>query len=119
MTRAIRAAVSSAVASAVLGPARWEEAAGGEDLVGQWRIEQRGAPLDGRRARRFTMSVLADDGGDVLDEVRWAAIGAVCPTARDEDRRIEAGESVPFVADAFPWSGGAHIADDAGDVNGE
>lgn len=118
-TRAIRASVSSAVGSAVLGPAGWAETAGGEELVERWRLDQRGAPLAGRRVRLSTMSVRADDGDDVFEEVRWAAIGAVCPTARDEDRRTDAGESVTPNADELPWSSRTHVADEVDDADEE
>lgn len=105
LARAVHAAVARATGTAVLGPARWGGAVGGEDLVRQWDVEQGGAPLDGRRVRRLTMSVHPEAATDLLEEIAWAAIEAICPTARDEQHRLDAGEApVPARPDRYPWS---------------
>lgn len=116
LARAVRASVASVAGTAVLGPARWGEATGGEDLVRQWNIEQAGAPLAGRRVRRLTMSVRAQGVTDLLEEIVRAAIDAICPTARQENRRLDAGETfVPAIPDHYPWSSATRAADDGDD----
>ena len=59
------------------------------------------------------MSVEGDGVADLLDEVAWAAVGAVCAGARDEDRRIGQGDTVPVVADEFPWSSATRVVSEA------
>ena len=64
--------------------------------------------------RRITVEVRTEGAVDpraVVGEVAWAAIGAVCPTAREEDRRLGAGEHVAFVADEVPWSSATRVVD--------
>lgn len=112
VAEAVRVSVASAAGTAVLGSARWGETAGGEDLVRQWSIEQRGAPLEGRRLRRLSMSVHAEGITDLLDEIVWAAIDAICPAAREENRRLDAGESpVPASPAQYPWASRTRAAD--------
>ncbi len=114
--RAVRDRVGSVAGSAMLGPVAWSDVRDGEDLVRQWDVEQHGAPLDGRRVRSLTMPVHGDHITDRVDEVAWAAIDAICPTAREEERRLDAGETpVPATPDRYPWSSGTHVVE-AGDV---
>ncbi len=75
----------------------------------QWGIEHPDVPLGQRRARRLTMGVAGDGAADLVDEVSWAAVEAVCPCAREEDRRIGAGETVPLVPAEFPWSSATRV----------
>lgn len=113
LARAVRASVACVAGTAALGPARWGEATGGEDLVHQWNIEQGGATLAGRRVRRLTMSVDAQGITDLLEEIARAAIDAICPTAREENRRSDAGKT-PMSAspDEYPWSSATRAAGD-------
>lgn len=84
-----------------------------EDLARQWEIEQ-DAPLGDRRVRQFSMDVCGAGVDDLVDEIGWAAIDAVCPTARDEDRRLDAGEKFVGSADEFPWSSATRVISSSG-----
>ena len=116
LAEAVRASVAAVVGAAVLGAARWSQAVGGEDLARQWAIERDGAPLAGRRVRHLTMSVDGDGVTEHVDAIAWAAIDAVCPTAREEDRLLEAGQTsaapAPSVPDRYPWSSATHAVDE-------
>lgn len=111
VAEAVRSSVSSAAPEPTytLGAPTWADAQGGEDLSHQWEVEHAGTPLGGRRVRRFTMDVEGDGVSDLLDEVSWASVEAVCPGARDQDRRIESGETAQVVADEFPWSSATRV----------
>lgn len=116
LAQAVRASVATVAGTAELGPARWRKTIGGEDLVHQWHIEQAGAPLAGRRVRRLTMSVQAEGITDLLEEIVWAAIDAICPTAREENQRLDAGETaVPTTPDQYPWSSGTRAVNEEDD----
>ncbi len=115
VARAVRAAVASAAPVATLGPVAWSDAVDGADLVDQWGTEQRGAPLDGRRVRSLTMTVDGDRVSDRLDDIAGAAIDAISPTAREEERRLDAGETpVPATPDRYPWSSWTHVVEPGG-----
>ena len=101
-----------------LGEPAWQDRDDAEDLdeadLGrQWAVEHPLAAAADRRVRRFSMSVVGDGVADLLKEIAWAAIGAVCPGARDEDRRTGQGETVPVVADEFPWSSATRVVSEA------
>ncbi|MDN5769289.1 MAG: hypothetical protein L0H24_00140 [Microlunatus sp.] len=111
VAEAIRSSVSHAVPEPTysLGPPTWGDPLADDDLVRQWRIEQEDRPLADRRVRRITMYVEGADVADRLDEISRAAVEAVCPNARKDDALIGSGESVPVVADEFPWSSATRI----------
>lgn len=110
---AVRASVAAVMGAAVLGAARWGDAVDAAGLVRQWTIEQHGAPLAGRRVRHLTMRVDGKGVAQRVDALAWAAIDAVCPTAREEDRLIDAGHAgVPAVPDRYPWSSATHASDE-------
>lgn len=81
----------------VAGEPRWCDARD-HGLVRQWEVEQR-APVGERRVRRITADV--------------EVMGAV--DARQEGRRLDAGEPVAFVADEFPWSSATRVVADGDD----
>ena len=113
LAAAVRASVAAAAGAAVLAAARWDDAIDAADLVRQWDIERHGAPLAGRRVRHLTMSVDADGIARRVEAIAWAAIDAVCPTARQEDGLINAGHAPgPFVPDRYPWSSMTRAVDE-------
>ena len=107
----IRSSVSQSAAESAyrLGEPVWEDNVAAQDLLQQWRIEHPGAAMEDRRIRRFTMDVGGDGVADLVDDIGWAAIDAICPNAREDDRRLEAGETVPAVADEYPWSSATRL----------
>lgn len=111
VAEAIRSSVSAAAREPTyrLGESTWGEALDGDDLVRQWRVEHAGKPLGDRRVRRFTLGVEGDGVADLLDDLSWAAIEAVCPNAREDERRIALGETVSVTADEFPWSSATRV----------
>lgn len=110
LSEAIRSAVDACVPEPgfTLSVATWDATSADDDLVRQWQIEQ-DTPLDGRRARQFTMDVQGEGVENRVDEISWAAIEAICPGAREEDRRISADERIPGVPDEFPWSSATRV----------
>ena len=113
LAAAVHASVAAAAGAAVLGAARWDDAIDAADLVGQWDIERHGAPLAGRQVRHLTMSVDADGIAQRVDAIAWAAIDAVCPTAREEHRLIDAGHArASFAPDRYPWSSMTRAVDE-------
>ena len=113
-------AIRSSVLSCAPGPGFthsqpvWTDATAGADLVRQWEIEQR-VPSGARRVREFTMDVHGAGVAALVEQLNWAAIDTVCPTAREEHRRLDSGEEITFVADEFPWSSATRVIDEEAD----
>ena len=115
VAEAVRSSVSSVPGVRAAGEPRWRDARD-HGLVRQWAVEQR-APVGERRVRRITadVEVVGAAPGDLVGEVAWAAIDAVCPTAREERRRLDAGVPVEPAADEVPWSSATRVVVDGDD----
>lgn len=106
----IRSSVARAVATGALQESGWHEASvDDDDLVRQWEIEHHGPPPGERRVRRFTMGVEAEGVAGLVEEIAWAAIDAIYPDAREEERRVDAGERVVPTPDELPWCNATRV----------
>lgn len=82
-------------------------------LVEQWTIEHPGQQVGQRRIRTIGAGTDGTDSpagvtgfmDSEAQQVAETVVDIICPHAREEERRLQAGEPFEVTPDEIPWSG--------------